>query len=368
MGGNVARFTLSAPCCSRGMSAWASHEAARVASIMRSLLRSQPVSDQPPPQRSSKAGFAIVRAGTGVPPSSPSPSPSLPRTTTDVGTPPPLRSGPGTAPLAPPVAYDGLLIPVAAAPARPTSPPVPVPVAPAPSAMTPEMSAALAALKRTPTSPSRSDPTSLPRTTTSSSRPGLPAWATGAGGEADARAALETPPAKKPTDRGRVLRRAAAAVGIVVVVGGGWALSGVVTGGGGAGGEVSAGGALADAVTCKQTLLRGRDLICVAPPSSLTELTPAERDARLSRAKALGIFAGMNRIIFEDNGRTWRTLVLTTPGTAPGAPSTTEPTTVPTTEPTTVPTTVSTTTTVPTTVPTPSKAAPSTGALDATPP
>ena len=349
MGGNVARFPLSAPCCSRGMSAWASHEAARVASIMRSLLRSQPVSDQPPPQRSSKAGFAIVRAGTGVPPSSPSPSPSLPRTTTDVGPPPPLRSGPGTAPLAPPVAYDGLLIPVAAAPARPSptpSMPVPVPVAPAPSAMTPEMSAALSALKRTPTSPSRSDPTSLPRTTTSSSRPGLPAWATGDGGDADARAALETPPAKKPTDRGRVLRRAAVAVGIVAVVGGGWALSGVVAGDGGAGGEVSAGGALDDAVKCKQTLLRGRDLICVAPPSSLTELTPAERDARLSRAKALGIFAGMNRIIFEDNGRTWRTLVLTTPGTAPGAPSTT----------------------VPTTVPTPSKAAPSTGALDTTPP
>ena len=305
---------------------------------MHTLLKSYAVSDQPPPQRSSKGGFAIVRAGTGVPPSAPSPSPSLPRTTTDIGMPQPLRTGPGSAPLAPPVAYDGLLIPVAAEPARQTSPlPVPaapVPAAPAPSTMTPEMSAALAALKRTPTSPPRTDPTSLPRTTTSSSRPGLPAWATGdgAGGEANTWA-LDAPPAKtkKPTDRGRLLRRAAVAVGIVAVVGGGWALSGVGAGDGGAGSEASAGGALDDAVKCKQTLLRGRDLICVAPPSSLTELPPDERDARLARAKALGIFAGMNRIIFEDNGRTWRTLVLTTPGPAPGAPSTTVPTTVPTT-------------------------------------
>ena len=254
----------------------------------------------------------------------------------------------------PPVAYDGLLVPVAAEPARPTpSPPVPAAPLPSPSAMTPEMSAALSALKRTPTSPPHTDPTTLPTTTTSSSRPGLPAWATsaGAGGEANPWA-LDPPPAKtkKPTDRGRVLRRAAVAVGIVAVVVGGWALSGVVAGGGGAGGEVSAGGALDDAVKCKQTLLRGRDLICVAPPSSLTELTPAERDARLARATALGIFAGMNRIIFEDNGRTWRTLVLTTPVTARGAPSTT----VLTTEPTTVPPT--------------SKAAPATGALDTTPP
>jgi hypothetical protein len=217
--------------------------------------------------------------------------------------------------------------------------------------MTPEMSEALAALKRTSASP-RTDPTSLPRTTTSSLAE-LPAWATGDGDDANAWA-LDAPPAptRKPTDWGLVLRRAAVVVGIVAVVGGGWALSGVV-GDAGAGGEAGAGGTLDDAVKCKQTLVRGRDLICVAPPSSLTELPPAERDARLARAKSLGIFAGMNRIIFEDNGRTWRTLVLTPPGPAPRAPATTEPTT---TEPTKA---------------APTKAAPATGAagaLDTTPP
>jgi len=73
-------------------------------------------------------------------------------------------------------------------------------------------------------------------------------------------------------------------------------------------------GVLDDAVKCRQGLVRGRDLICVAPATILTELPPADREARLARARSLAVFAGMNRVIFEDNGRVWRTLVLNAPG------------------------------------------------------
>jgi hypothetical protein len=146
-------------------------------------------------------------------------------------------------------------------------------------------------------------------------------------------------------------------LGVLAVVVGGFA---VVTSAGGEGGAgaAGAGGALDDAVPCKQTLVRGRDLICIAPPSILTELPPADREARLARARTLGIFAGMQRIVFEDNGRTWRTLVLTAPpGTT--APAGATPTSVapPATAPaaaspgTTAPAAAATPTTAPSTAP-----------------
>jgi hypothetical protein len=83
---------------------------------------------------------------------------------------------------------------------------------------------------------------------------------------------------------------------------------------GGGSDDASSAGILDDAVRCKQTLVRDRDLICIAPASVLTELPPADREARLAKTRALAQFAGMNRVIFEDNGRVWRTLVLHSPG------------------------------------------------------
>jgi hypothetical protein len=122
-------------------------------------------------------------------------------------------------------------------------------------------------------------------------------------------------------------------VAAVAVVAGAWVVIRAVGADGVGGGSASGGsasGTLDDAVRCKQTLVRGRDLICVTPPSTLTDLPPAERDARLARARALAVLAGMNRIIFEYNGRIWRTLVLTAPqGTTTTAPSGTPATATP---------------------------------------
>ncbi len=76
---------------------------------------------------------------------------------------------------------------------------------------------------------------------------------------------------------------------------------------------------LKDAVTCTETLLRDRDVICLASPSILSELAPDEREARILKVRKLADAAGMNRVVFEDRGRIWRTLVLRAPGLPEGS-------------------------------------------------
>jgi hypothetical protein len=142
-----------------------------------------------------------------------------------------------------------------------------------------------------------------------------------ASAEANPWAALAPPPPKPPRDWAALGRKAAPIAGaagvLVVVVAVGMALfSGD--------GDGSVGGPLDEALPCKETLVRGRDLICLAPSSILNELTPADREARLARARELGSVAGVNRVVFEDRGRVYRTLVLN----APGLPSTTKSATV----------------------------------------
>jgi hypothetical protein len=162
----------------------------------------------------------------------------------------------------------------------------------------------------------------------------LPAWAAPEGSEANPWAVLEPPPPQPPRDWAALGRRIAPFAGVgalvLLIVGGGWS---VMQGASSAPSESA--GALDDAFQCRKTLVRGRDLICVAPPDMLTDLAPTERDARLNRGRALATFAGMQRLIFEDEaGRTWRTLVLTEPApstaaaggaTAPSQPAAPKP-------------------------------------------
>lgn len=81
-----------------------------------------------------------------------------------------------------------------------------------------------------------------------------------------------------------------------------------------------------DAARCLSLASRGSDLVCLATSTSLHGLLPRERDARLQRTLAVARGAGFTRVLFEDEGRVWRTEVLTVPAPSSSAPSSSAPT------------------------------------------
>ncbi len=135
----------------------------------------------------------------------------------------------------------------------------------------------------------------------------------------------------------------------------------------------------AGAATCRALTSEGDTLICTATSTSLNGLLPRERDERLHKTSGAAKAAGFARIVFQDNGRPWRTVDLsqvkattttatatttapaatTAPATTTTAPATT--TTAPattTTAPATTTTAPATTTTAPATTTTPATTAP----------
>lgn len=180
---------------------------------------------------------------------------------------------------------------------------VPIPAAAVP--VSDEVAAALAGLKKAGTT-----------TTTKAVAPSQPKKPSAQGVDVSPIAGAVGPPRPLP---GRSLFVAAAVIVVAVVVGTGvWLTRPTVVA------NLPVPKLPDDAARCLSVASRGSDLVCLATSTSLHGLLPRERDARLQRTLAVARSAGFTRVLFEDEGRVWRTEVLTGPAPS-SAPSSSAP-------------------------------------------
>jgi hypothetical protein len=99
------------------------------------------------------------------------------------------------------------------------------------------------------------------------------------------------------------------------------------------------------AASCRSLVSQGTALVCMATSTSLNGLLPRERALRVDKTMAAAKAGGFTRVVFQDNGRVWRTLDLVAAPTAAQTPTTTTTPAPPTTTTTTTTTTAPTATT-----------------------